>query len=71
MLRRLRSARRRPCALARSEAGGLCPSARAQLSQDPAHVVLGGLDADPQPLGDLMIGQALRYEGQDLSLALG
>jgi hypothetical protein len=34
-------------------------------------VVLGGLDADPQPLGDLMIGQALRYEGQDLSLALG
>jgi hypothetical protein len=52
-------------ALADGDGGRLAPIGGAQLAQDVADVVLGGLGADEQPLGDLGIGQPLGEEAED------
>ena len=44
---------------------------RAQLREDAAHVVLGGLPCEMQAGGDLRVGETPREEDQDLLLPLG
>src|SRR3970040_890597 len=48
---------------------GLSPVVDAQLAQDGRHVVLYGLLADAEGVGDLLVGHALGDVVQDLHLA--
>src|SRR6266542_773738 len=51
--------------------GGLRPAAQAELGQDVADVVLDGLAAAEQALGDLEIGQPVADEIEHLGFAPG
>ena len=51
--------------------GGLGPAAQAELGEDVADVVLDGLAADVEALGDLGVGQAVAEQVEHLGLALG
>src|SRR4051795_4551191 len=50
---------------------GLGPVVHGQLAKDRAHVVLDGLLADGQRVGDLLVGHALGDVVEDLDLARG
>src|SRR3954469_15407186 len=50
---------------------GLHPGVQLELLQDVPHVVLHGVLADEQPLGDLPVVQALGDQLEDLELTLG
>src|SRR4029078_5737871 len=56
-------------ALAHRVYDGLGPVIDCQLAQDRAHVVLDGLLADRQGVGDLLVGHALGDVVEDLDLA--
>src|SRR4051794_38871262 len=56
-------------ALAHRVHDGLGPVVDGQLAQDRAHVVLDGLLADRQGIGDLLVGHALGDVVEDLDLA--
>src|SRR5262245_20623006 len=58
-------------ALAHRVHDGLGPVIDCQLAQDRAHVVLDGLLADRQGVGDLLVGHALGDVVEDLDLARG
>ena len=51
--------------------GGLGPAAQAELGQDVADVVLDGLAADEEAVGDLRVRQAVAEQVEHLGLALG
>src|SRR5215203_1750785 len=48
--------------------GGFGPGADAELREDAAHVVLGGLRRDEEAAADLGVRQALAEEGEHLAL---
>src|SRR3954467_12308402 len=58
-------------ALAHGIDHGLGPVVDGQLAKDRAHVVLDGLLADRQRVGDLLVGHALGDVVEDLDLARG
>src|SRR6185436_4159181 len=58
-------------ALAHRVHDGLGPVVDSQLPEDRAHVVLDGLLADRQRVGDLLVGHALGDVVEDLDLARG
>ena len=54
-----------------SDRGGLDPGVDLELGEDVGDVDAGGLGADEQRLGDLVVAAAGRDQGQHLGLAWG